>query len=100
MHMCMLLQILAAVQVVPGSHDYKELVTVFNALPKSELLASTPPEIRADLLQILAAVRSEDVVVSVRSQPANGRLAVLVVLPPAGLSTEAREQTGALLPER
>src|SRR5439155_1350991 len=84
----------------PGSHDYKELVTVFNALPKSELLASTPPEIRADLLQILAAVRSEDVVVSVRSQPANGRLAVLVVLPPARFSSEARQQIGALLRER
>ena len=96
----MLRQILAAEQVVPGSHDYKELVTVFNALPKSELLASTPPEIRADLLQILAAVRSEDVVVSVRSQPANGRLAVLVVLPPARFSSEARQQIGALLRER
>ena len=29
----MLRQILAAEQVVPGSHDYKELVTVFNASP-------------------------------------------------------------------
>jgi glutamate dehydrogenase len=96
----MLRQILTAEQVVPGSHDYKELVAVFNALPKSELLASTPPEIRADLRQILAAVRGDDVVVSVRGQPGNGRLAVLVVLPPGRFSSEARQQIGALLQER
>ncbi|HYV57915.1 MAG TPA: NAD-glutamate dehydrogenase domain-containing protein, partial [Candidatus Nitrosopolaris sp.] len=96
----MLRQILTAEQVVPGSHDYKELVAVFNALPKSELLASSPPEIRADLRQVLAAVRSDDVVVSVRGQPGNGRLAVLVVLPPGRFSSEARLEIGALLQER
>ena len=55
-------QILAAEQVLPGSHDYKEIVAVFNALPKSELLASTPAEVRADIRAVLAAQRAEDVV--------------------------------------
>src|SRR5262249_53936995 len=96
----MLRQILTAEQVVPGSHDYKELVAVFNALPKSELLASTPPEIRADLRQILAAVRSDEIVVSLRGQPGNGRVAALVVLPPGRFSSEARQRIGGLLQER
>src|SRR6185369_9058449 len=36
----MLAQIEAAEQVLPRSHDHKELVSVFNALPKTELFAS------------------------------------------------------------
>src|SRR5205823_2693533 len=45
-------QILAAERVVPGSHDHKAIVAVFNALPKPELFASTP----ADLRDAVAAV--------------------------------------------
>jgi glutamate dehydrogenase len=51
----MLRQIIAAEGVIAGSHDWRELVGVFNSLPKSVLFASTPDEIRADIATILAA---------------------------------------------
>jgi glutamate dehydrogenase len=62
----MLRQILADEQAFPGSHDFKEIVSVFNALPKSELLASTPADVREDIRTVLAAQRAEDVAVAVR----------------------------------
>src|SRR5262249_13845966 len=57
----MLRHILAAEQVVPGSHDYKEIVTVFNALPKLELISSTPTEIRDQIRPIMATTASDRV---------------------------------------
>ena len=93
----MLREILAAEQVLPGSHDFKEIVAVFNALPKSELLASTPADVRADIRAVLAAMRAEDVAVSVRPHADSRRVAVLVVMPMAHYSGEVvREIRDAL----
>src|SRR5439155_1060970 len=62
-------QILAAEQVVAGSHDYKAIVAIFNVLPKDDLFAATPAEIRADIEAVLTAGRTGDVVVSLRPRP-------------------------------
>src|SRR5206468_2489106 len=83
-------QILAAEQVVPGSHDYKEMVAVFNVLPKDDLFAATPAEIRADIEAVMAAGRTGDVVVSLRPRPTG--FSTLVVLPRDRLSGEARQR--------
>ena len=83
-------QILAAEQVVAGSHDYKAIVAIFNVLPKDDLFAATPAEIRADIEAVLTAGRTGDVVVSLRPRPAG--LAALVALPRDRLSGEARER--------
>src|SRR5437762_568407 len=83
-------QILAAEQVVPGSHDYKEMVAVFNVLPKDDLFSATPAEIRADIEAVMAAGRTGDVVVSLRPRPTG--FSTLVVLPRDRLSGEARQR--------
>jgi glutamate dehydrogenase len=62
----MLRQIVAAEGVFPGSHDWREIVGIFNSLPKSDLLASTVDEIRGDIATIIAAERTNEVVVSLR----------------------------------
>jgi glutamate dehydrogenase len=91
-------QILNAERVVRGSHDYKAIVAVFNTMPKSELLASTAVEIRADIRTILAAERSEAVAVRVRRAP--GRVSALVVMPAARFSGEAQARVRTLLAAR
>ena len=96
----MLRQILAAEQVVPGSHDYKEIVAVFNVLPKAALLASTAAEARADIDTVLAAGRTDEVVLALRTQPESARAVVLVVMPRNRFSSEARDRIRALLAER
>jgi glutamate dehydrogenase len=83
-------QILTAEQVVPGSHDYREIVTIFNALPKFELFSSTPAEIRDEIRTIMAATRSDDVVVAVRPHATSPAAAVLIVMPSRRFSSEVR----------
>jgi glutamate dehydrogenase len=96
----MLRQIVAAEGVFSGSHDWREIVGIFNSLPKSELLASTVEEIRGDIATILAAERTNDVVVSVREGGEGERLAVLVVMPRSHISGEARGRIATLVRER
>src|SRR5437762_2147763 len=67
--------ILAAERVVPGSHDHKAIVAVFNALPKSELFASTPADLRGEIATILAAAQTDDVVVTLGPRGEGQRLA-------------------------
>jgi len=83
-------QILAAEHVVPGSHDHKAIVAVFNALPKSALFAGSAEELRGQIQTILAAARAEDVAVSVHGGPETQRATVLVVMPRERFSDEAR----------
>jgi glutamate dehydrogenase len=93
----MLRQIVAAEGVISGSHDWREIVGVFNTLPKSELFASTPEEIRGDIATILAAERTSGVTVTVREGGEGERLCVLVVMPRSRISGEARSRVVALV---
>src|SRR6185503_3034694 len=93
----MLRQIVAAEGVISGSHDWKEIVAVFNALPKTELFASTPEEVRGDIATILGAERTNEVVVAVRESGEGERLSVLVVMPRTRISGEARGRIVALV---
>src|SRR5207253_2677407 len=90
-------QILAAERVVPGSHDHKAIVAVFNALPKSELFASTPADLRGEIATILAAAQTDDVVVTLGPRGDGQRLVVLVVMPRERFSGEARDRIRELL---
>src|SRR5262245_58227791 len=96
----MLRQIVAAEGVLVGSHDWREIVGVFNTLPKGELFASTVDEIRADIATILAAERTNEVVVAVREGGDGDRLSLLVVMPRSRVSGEARNLIVALVSER
>jgi glutamate dehydrogenase len=84
-------QILAAEQVVAGSHDFKEIVAVFNALPKSVLFATAPADLRVLIHAVRAATRDGAPVVAVRPQAEGEATTVLVVLSPERFSGEARE---------
>jgi glutamate dehydrogenase len=96
----MLRQIVATEGVISGSHDWREIVGVFNTLPKSELFASTAEEIRGDIATILAAERTNGVVVTVREGGEGERLSVLVVMPGSRISGEARSRVVALVSAR
>ncbi len=93
-------QVLTAEQAVEGSHDWKEIVAVFNTMPKGVLFASTPAEVRADVQTIVAAARSDGVVVSVQPRQDGARLGVLVVMPEAQLSGAAQPRVEAVVVER
>jgi glutamate dehydrogenase len=92
-------QILAAEHVVTGSHDHKEVVSVFNSLPKPTLFASTAEEIRLAVRTVLDAGEA-DVVVAARPQAGEESTAVLVAIPRERFSGDARARVCRALADR
>ena len=93
-------QILAAERVLPDSHDWKEIVEVFNSIPKTELLTLSVDELRADIRAILSAQGTGDVRVTFRPDALGRGLSVMVILPRDRYSEDVRSDVGVLLAER
>ena len=83
-------QVLQAERVVPDSHEHREVVTVFDSLPKAELFAMSAEAIRAEIRTILAAERTGDVTVTFRPDGLERGVAVTVVLPRDAFSEAIR----------
>jgi glutamate dehydrogenase len=84
----------------PGSHDFKEIVTILNAMPKEELFEATVEELAAEVDTVLASLFSEDVHVTVRPDVLRGEAAVMVLLPRGKFSAEVRRDIGEALGRR
>jgi glutamate dehydrogenase len=93
-------RILAEEQVIEGSHDYKEIVAIFNSMPKTELLTLSVEELRADIRKIQSIQRTEDVHVSLRPDDLGRGLAVMVIVPKERFSAEMRREVQQLLERR
>ena len=83
-----------------GSHDYKEIITIFESMPKEELFLASEQEIEADLNTILTRYNTEEVLVSVRSDPLDRGASILVVLPRGRFSGEFRKEFEGVLTTR
>ena len=77
---------------VEGTHDYKEIVTIFNTLPKEELFLESAYEIGAAIRLVLAAYDTSDVRVTVREDPLKRGMSVMVILPKDRFSGEVRKR--------
>ncbi|TMA81191.1 MAG: NAD-glutamate dehydrogenase [Deltaproteobacteria bacterium] len=75
-----LAQILRAERIVPGSHDYKEIVAIFNSMPKTELFPAPVEAVRADI-ETIRAHGAKDVHVTVRPDVLERGAAVMVIMP-------------------
>jgi glutamate dehydrogenase len=84
----------------PGSHDYKEIVTILNAMPKEELFEASVEELAAEVDTVLASLFSEEVHVTVRPDPLRGEAGVMVILPRGKFSAEVRREVGEVLARR
>ncbi len=78
--------------VQPGSHDFKEIHTIFNSLPKEELFLTSAEEIGADVRTVLTTFQSDDVRVPLRRDPLQRGLAVMVILEKEKFSGEVRKR--------
>jgi glutamate dehydrogenase len=81
----------------PGGHDYKEIVSIVNSMPKEELFAASEAQLGDQVQAALASLFSEDVRVVVRSDGARAEAAVMVILPRGRFSGEARRIVGERL---
>ena len=73
-----------------GSHDYKEINTIFSSMPKEELFHSSADEIAADIQTVLRSYHSGDVHVTLRDDPLQRGVWAMVILPKERFSGEVR----------
>jgi glutamate dehydrogenase len=78
--------------VQAGSHDYKEIHTIFNTLPKEELFLSSAEEIGADVRTVLTTFHTDDVRVTLRRDPLARGVSVMVILAKEKFSGAVRKR--------
>lgn len=93
-------RILDAEGVREGSHDYKEIITIFDSLPKEELFLSSSEELRDDVRAVLTAYSGRNVRVVLRQDPLRRGVSVMVILPRDRFSGSVRRQIERALVER
>ena len=95
-----LASVLEQSSVAEGSHDYKEIITIFDSLPKEELFLASEEEIRHDVRTILTRYNTEGVIVSLRHDALGRGLSIMVVLPRARFSGGFRRDFERTLVDR
>lgn len=85
-------RILSDSGVQAGSHDYKEIHTIFNTLPKEELFLTSAEEIGDDVRTVLTTFDSEGVRVTLRRDPLQRGVSLMVILAKERFSGEIRKR--------
>ncbi|MFQ5536135.1 MAG: NAD-glutamate dehydrogenase [Gemmatimonadota bacterium] len=80
-----------------GSHDFKEIITIFNSLPKEEIFLASAEEIAEDVRTILTSYHTSGVRVSLRPDPLRRGVSVMVILPKEKFSGSVRRAIEAAL---
>lgn len=84
--------ILEQSDVVEGSHDFKEINTIFNSLPKEEIFLASAEEIGEDVRTVLTAYNTDGVRVTMRPDHLRRGTAVMVILPKERFSGDVRKE--------
>ena len=82
--------ILDGASAAEGSHDYKEIKTIFSSLPKEELFVSSVEQIGADVQLVLTSYHSDEVRVTLREDPFGRGFSVMVIIPKDHFSGDVR----------
>jgi glutamate dehydrogenase len=93
-------RILEASGTRPGSHDYKEIISIVASMPKEELFQASAEQLHGEVNAVIGQLFSNEVRVSLRPDPLRTEVAAMVILPRGRYSAEIRGQIGALLSER
>ncbi len=94
-----LTQILSGAEAVERSHDYKEIITIFNSLPKEELFLTSAAEIGGDIRTVVNAYHTSGVRATLREDPLKRGVAVMVIIPRDRFSGTVRKAIEAALVE-
>jgi len=89
--------ILAAEGALEESYTYKAIVTVFNSVPKLELLGASIAELRSDITRILTAQGDRDVTLLCRPDALERGVFFVVLLPRERFSDELQRRVEASL---
>jgi glutamate dehydrogenase len=95
-----LAHILARAQVLEGSHDYKEIVGVFNGLPKAELLATDEEEIARTIEAVMNMQSLQGIRVTCRRDNLGRGVSAMVILPRDRFNSDVRRRIQAAFATR
>lgn len=93
-------QVLALDDAIEGSHDSKQMVSVFNSMPLEELFWSEAEQLHRDIRTVMAVQEGTEVRLTLRPDPLGRGLMVMVVMPRDRFSAGVRQEIQALLSER
>jgi glutamate dehydrogenase len=83
-----------------GSHDYKEIITIFNSMPKEDLFQTSVEVLEREVQAILAHLFAAGVRVLIRPDPLARGAIVVVILPQGRFSGQVRKQIEDLITRR
>ncbi|MDP9184251.1 MAG: NAD-glutamate dehydrogenase [Actinomycetota bacterium] len=85
-------QIIRAEDLIPGSHDYKEVVELFESFPRDELFHGTSEELRALVVGLLQFEKHGGIRVLVRKDLYGRQVSIVVALPREKFSAPLRKR--------
>ncbi|HEX6400739.1 MAG TPA: NAD-glutamate dehydrogenase domain-containing protein, partial [Actinomycetota bacterium] len=93
-------QVIAAEDLIPGSHDYKAVVSLFESFPKDELFQASPAELRRLIVGLLQLEEHAGIRVLIRRDLYGHNVSVVVALPRDRFNAELRKKLQQLFLER
>ena len=93
-------QILEAEDLIPGSHDYKEAIELFESFPKDELFQASTAELRRLVVGLLQLEKHGGIRVLVRRDLYGRSVSVVVALPRDRFNATLRKRLQQLFVER
>jgi glutamate dehydrogenase len=93
-------QILTAEDLIPGSHDYKEVVELFESFPRDELFSASTSELRRLVVGLLQLEKHGGIRVLVRKDLYGRSVSVVVALPRDRFNATLRKRLQRLFLQR
>ena len=93
-------QVLEMDGCLQGSHDFKQIVAVFNSMPREELFWTDSKALHKDIRAIMEVQRQQRVRVTLRTDPLARGVQVMVIMPRDRFNSEVRYQIQELLTKR
>lgn len=84
---------------IEGSHTFKQIVTIFNSMPREELFWSEPDVLLRDIRTIMTMQQEHEVRLTMRPDPLHRGVLVMVIMPRDRFNTEVRHRVQAHLEE-
>ena len=93
-------RVLARDGAVPGSHDYKQITSIFNSMPREELFWADADQLYQDIRTIMGLEQERGVRLTLRPDPLGRGLAAMVVMPRDRFNAEVRRAIQSYLYEQ
>jgi len=87
-------------QCVEGGHDYKQIVSIFNSMPREELFWSEPDALHKDIRAIMDIQKQHKVRLTFRPDPLARGVQVMVIMPRDRFNSEVRHNIQELLTKK